>query len=236
MCAVNSAVELGAYVVRNYTHFMNLDEQDAYLLLREDEHVREPARSKAVRRLVSAGWEPFVVQVGGRILAEHETEVLLNRCPQCQRLASWTDSRQCRFCRHDWREPAARADEELYSYVLVYFPHLMTAVEWEAHVHLMSTSKASGGPTDLHAQAFARRHPLHARHLSTNPAALALASRGSAAFRAATARRILKDRAKDVFINRCPRCASLTRTPNSKQCRFCEADWHSLQPVETSNA
>ena len=39
------------------------------------------------------------------------------------------------------------------------------------------------------------------------------------------AHRLLKDHESEL-INNCPRCGSLARTPNAKQCRFCNYDWH----------
>ena len=38
---------------------------------------------------------------------------------------------------------------------------------------------------------------------------------------------IILERFKDkVFLNNCPKCDKLARTPMAKQCRFCTHDWH----------
>lgn len=37
---------------------------------------------------------------------------------------------------------------------------------------------------------------------------------------------ILKDYKEKVFMNNCPNCGKLARTPKSKQCRFCGENWH----------
>ena len=37
---------------------------------------------------------------------------------------------------------------------------------------------------------------------------------------------VLKDFPDEVNFNNCPKCNKLTRTPFSKQCRYCLHDWH----------
>lgn len=37
---------------------------------------------------------------------------------------------------------------------------------------------------------------------------------------------ILRDYSDKVFLNNCPKCGKLARTPKAKQCRFCEYNWH----------
>lgn len=29
-----------------------------------------------------------------------------------------------------------------------------------------------------------------------------------------------------IYLNKCPKCDKITRTPKAKQCRFCHYDWH----------
>ncbi|WP_146589050.1 hypothetical protein [Posidoniimonas polymericola] len=40
------------------------------------------------------------------------------------------------------------------------------------------------------------------------------------------ARRIISQKREDVFINRCPACQRIVRTPVAKQCLWCGHDWH----------
>jgi len=37
--------------------------------------------------------------------------------------------------------------------------------------------------------------------------------------------RVLKDHTKDVFINRCPQCNRIVRTPEAKLCLWCGHSW-----------
>ena len=40
------------------------------------------------------------------------------------------------------------------------------------------------------------------------------------------AKRILFENESELFLNLCPKCQKLTRTPLAKQCRFCFHSWH----------
>lgn len=46
------------------------------------------------------------------------------------------------------------------------------------------------------------------------------------------AERILREHAAEVFVNRCPRCDSLCRTPRAKQCFECGHAWHDPPPPQ----
>lgn len=49
---------------------------------------------------------------------------------------------------------------------------------------------------------------------------------GHAAFRNNVAKRVLAEQGSRVFINRCPECNRIVRTPKAKQCFWCGFDWH----------
>jgi hypothetical protein len=117
-------------------------------------------------------------------------------------------------------------DDKLARYVVIYYPHLMTKSERRARGHLITTIKATRGRSDLNAQAEARNDPDFAPSLSNDPEVLSLAAGGMKAFREATAARILNEHRGEIFLNRCPECGGLARTPKAKQCRFCGYDWH----------
>lgn len=40
--------------------------------------------------------------------------------------------------------------------------------------------------------------------------------------------RILKEHSVNIFLNYCPKCGNLTRTPRAKQCLRCKYDWNSI--------
>jgi len=56
-------------------------------------------------------------------------------------------------------------------------------------------------------------------------AAAALAD-GAETFRRSVCRRVLADHEAEVFVNRCPSCGRVVRTPRAKQCFWCGQDWH----------
>ena len=113
------------------------------------------------------------------------------------------------------------------AYYVRYHPNFMTDVESRANSHLMSTLKATMGRDDAAAQREAMQHRVYYRGLSEDPEVLELAREGMQAFRGQTAARILRDHSKEVFLNYCPRCHELARTPKAQQCRSCGFDWHS---------
>jgi hypothetical protein len=109
----------------------------------------------------------------------------------------------------------------------------MTEVERRAHRHLMSTMKATLGRSDAGEQEEARRHTVHSRWLSDDPEVLQLTSDGVQGFAERTANRLLAEQRDAVFLNYCPRCHELARTPKAQQCRFCGHDWHHTSEVPT---
>jgi hypothetical protein len=117
-------------------------------------------------------------------------------------------------------------NRELANYIVRFHNHLMTSAERLAQRHLFITMKATLGPSDVSAQEETRNDRYFSQHLSDDPEALRLASGGYEAFEAQTAKRILEECGDKVFLNCCPKCAALARTPTAKQCRFCGWDWH----------
>jgi hypothetical protein len=55
---------------------------------------------------------------------------------------------------------------------------------------------------------------------------LDLLNDGIEAFELNAAQKILANYADKVFLNICPKCQKLARTPEAKQCRYCYFDWH----------
>lgn len=115
---------------------------------------------------------------------------------------------------------------ELACYVVRYYQNFMTDVERRANSHLAGTLKATQGRDGPATQQEAMQKDFYRRMLSDDPEVLELSREGLQAFRARTATRILKDHSCEVFLNCCPQCHGLARTPTAKQCRFCGFDWH----------
>ena len=118
-------------------------------------------------------------------------------------------------------------DSQLASYVIGYYGRFMHKQEQLAYRHLIGTAKVTKGRSDETAQVYARNAKPQLRQLlSDDPEALLLARDGLEAFVERTATRILADHAPDIFLNYCPRCNKLAKTPKGRQCRFCFHDWH----------
>jgi hypothetical protein len=122
-------------------------------------------------------------------------------------------------------------DAELAQYIFHNCAHLLTETERAAERHLATTVKATDGQSDVAAQAEVAALPGRSRWLSSDPAVLALAADGLSAFRQRAATRILGERAHEVVLNRCPRCAGLTRTPQARWCPHCGLAWHDTADV-----
>ena len=54
----------------------------------------------------------------------------------------------------------------------------------------------------------------------------ALLADGHDAFQMRVRTRILAEHSAEIFLNRCPNCHRLVRTPLAKQCLWCGYDWH----------
>lgn len=59
-----------------------------------------------------------------------------------------------------------------------------------------------------------------------NPEVVAALSQGVDKFREAVFDRLMMEHQEDIFINRCPRCHKIAKTPKAKQCQWCFHDWH----------
>ena len=47
-------------------------------------------------------------------------------------------------------------------------------------------------------------------------------------FELSVAKRIMNEAPEKVFLNNCPKCNKLARTPYARQCRHCGNNWHDL--------
>jgi hypothetical protein len=114
---------------------------------------------------------------------------------------------------------AVNKEEALY--IIVYFSELMTATEKLALRHQQSTVKLDGSTNENLTKVYYRKG-----WLSDDPEVLNLLSEGPDQFMIDCTERILKESGDKVFLNLCPVCKKLARTPKAKQCRFCGYDWH----------
>ena len=110
--------------------------------------------------------------------------------------------------------------DELTHYVFHNYTSLMTTAEGLAYKTLMVERKAEHSSTDG-----MRRH-LRQRFGSSEPEVIALLNGGAREFLIATRDRILRDHSDKVFLNRCPKCGALARTPKACLCPSCGHTWY----------
>ena len=112
------------------------------------------------------------------------------------------------------------APDTVVRYVLDHYHHLMTPAEALAHRLLFFQTKAA------HATSSAMRDFLFERMQTDDPAVHSLVAKGPDQFRRDVCERILRDHSNEVYLNRCPKCGALTRTPRARLCLTCGYTWH----------
>ena len=112
-------------------------------------------------------------------------------------------------------------NRETAHYIITYFSELMTLLEKAALKHQHSLIKLDGDENERRTELYYRRGLL-----SNDPEVLDLLSAGPEEFMIKCAERILKEHPNKVYLNLCPKCNKLARTPYAKQCRYCGHDWH----------
>ena len=112
-------------------------------------------------------------------------------------------------------------DQETANYILTYFSKLMTPEESTALRHQRSLIKLEGYENERHTKLYYKQG-----WLSKDAEVLDLLSAGPDEFIIKCAERILREHHDEVYLNLCPKCNKLARTPYAKQCRYCHYDWH----------
>jgi hypothetical protein len=109
---------------------------------------------------------------------------------------------------------------ELAKYIVNYYQNLMTAHEKAAYKSMLGEQKIANADNP------SQKRLLQKNWVSNDAAVRALLANGSEAFIAAVADRILREHPKDIFLNHCPRCGALAKTPTARQCPKCFFSWH----------
>lgn len=114
-------------------------------------------------------------------------------------------------------------DLETARYIVNHFSHLLNPEEKLANKHLSSLIKlGSTSETSSLTKSYRK-----IGWLTEDKDALELVALGEDGFKLKVAERILKEHENKVFMNYCPNCKKLARTPAARQCRYCGLDWHS---------
>ncbi|UTW62497.1 hypothetical protein KFE98_21280 [bacterium SCSIO 12741] len=112
-------------------------------------------------------------------------------------------------------------DLETARYIFNYFAHLLSPLEQAARRHASFELKLEGADRP---KEFRRYKEMG--WLTDDAQVLNLLKDGFEAFQVQVAERILVESPESVYLNLCPSCGQLTRTPQARQCRHCGHDWH----------
>jgi len=115
-------------------------------------------------------------------------------------------------------------DQNTAKYIVTYFSKLLTKEERLAIRHTHSIVKL-GIDTDPAIVPKALNIYKKASWISEDESILNLLKDGYDTFEVTVAKRILNQQKEEVFLNICPDCGKLARTPFAKQCRFCKHRW-----------
>jgi hypothetical protein len=116
-------------------------------------------------------------------------------------------------------------NKETAKYVVDYFSHLLTDKEKLAIRHTISTIKLDSADKTANLSSLTKVYK-EKGWLTPDQDALDLLKDGYDNFKIRVATRILNEHKDKVFLNYCPKCGQLARTPKAKQCRQCGTDWH----------
>ncbi|WP_206075179.1 hypothetical protein [Mangrovimonas spongiae] len=114
-------------------------------------------------------------------------------------------------------------NNETARYIIIHFPNLLTERERIAIRHQNTLSKLADKQDPRRIEIYKGKG-----WLTDDPEVLELLKDGYNKFELATAQRIMDESSDQVFLNTCPKCNRLTRTPQARQCRHCGHNWHEL--------
>jgi hypothetical protein len=111
---------------------------------------------------------------------------------------------------------------EVANYIIKYYFDLLSVQQKAALKHHRHALKLNNMPqNEIRQQLYEKFN-----WLADDPKVLSFLDEGYINFILNCAHQILKDYPDQVYINFCPQCHKLARTPNAKQCRWCEYNWH----------
>lgn len=111
--------------------------------------------------------------------------------------------------------------EDILNYIGRYCEHHWTELEQKARAHYIAQVKflKYKDRNEKYAEKYNQMN-------SNDPKVLDLLKDGYPKFRERVIERIYKEHWEEMEVNRCSKCNGLARTPNARQCRFCQHDWH----------
>jgi hypothetical protein len=107
----------------------------------------------------------------------------------------------------------------------------LTRYVWDHYGRLMTEFERRVGAAIIHRLKLARAgresNPIARRWGALDdPEVNAALADGPEVYRRRVCDRVLAESGGEVFINRCPACGRVVRTPKARQCFWCGYDWH----------
>lgn len=112
-------------------------------------------------------------------------------------------------------------NQEFIRYILSHFAHLMTADEQMAFRYRNLPEGTRTSAAHLKVLGLERLD-------EALPRINELLREGDEAFEQRVVQRIMTEAPEKVYLNYCPKCGELARTPKARQCRYCTYQWHDL--------
>jgi len=113
-------------------------------------------------------------------------------------------------------------DEQLAGYLFGFYGSLLSDDERRALrvIGAEVMSSECGDPTD---------DDVRRRAASEDPGLERMLAHGVDAFRAGVCERLLREHGDAIYLNRCPKCGALARTPRACLCPSCSHTWFELR-------
>ena len=107
--------DLTRYVLHNFGNLMTEQEFALYRWLQVEANME--SWSPQNKRVAEEHWKPaddqltkalkedpvaFLQEIRDRIIKDHDSDIIINRCPRCNGLVATPKAKQCKHCGHDW--------------------------------------------------------------------------------------------------------------------------------------
>lgn len=112
-------------------------------------------------------------------------------------------------------------DSELTKYVWNNYQHLFSRLEQLGAKAVMAEDKANSASSLAMADLLRKKWGAE-----NDPEIVAALSEGTEVFQRRVRERVVRECGESLFINRCPACDRILRTPRAKQCLWCSHSWH----------
>jgi hypothetical protein len=117
-------------------------------------------------------------------------------------------------------------DKEFIFYIVEYFSHLLSDDEQHAirYAYFIINNEEGDEESEVVTVTnnILRRHRL----IQSNQTVLDYIRTGLDSFNTGIANHLMEEYKDRIFLNLCPQCRKLARTPYARQCRHCGYDWH----------